>query len=171
MEALSELTRLQKAWVITIQRCDMGWGIIILNIRAGEKHLTLSMKKRDRSEVNFYREVNEEMLYTAREEIRSAQWGRTRFLSSSGSGSNVNVPKKTLKEQRLGPEPEYSEREIWALARVLWEGVLGLSQSTLGKSFGPQPEYSKTTKRRGGSLWPVEARVAAPVGTVSGQKK
>ena len=28
------------------------------------------------------------------------------------------------------------------LSRVLWEGVLGLSQSTLGGGFGPEPEYS-----------------------------
>ena len=75
-EALSELMRLQKARVITIQRCDKGGGIIILNtpdyIRAGEKHLTSSMRKSDGSEVNFYREVDEEMLDTAKGEILAA---------------------------------------------------------------------------------------------------
>ena len=33
----------------------------------------------------------------------------------------------------FGPQPEYSGREFWASARVLWEEVFGLSQSTLGK--------------------------------------
>ena len=46
-----------------------------------------------------------------------------------------------LNQSTLGgsfwPEPEYSRRELWALARVLWEELLGLSQSTLGGSFGP----------------------------------
>ena len=42
-EALSELMRLQKARVITIQRCDKGGGLILLDtpeyIRAGNNHL------------------------------------------------------------------------------------------------------------------------------------
>ena len=65
--------RLQKAQVITIQRCDKGGGIIILNIpdyiRAGENHLKLSMKKDNSSKVNFYRKVNEKLLDTAKGEI------------------------------------------------------------------------------------------------------
>ena len=69
-EALSELMRLQKSRVITIQRCDKGGGIIILNtdeyIRAGDSHLTSSMRKADGNKVDFYREVDDEMLETAK---------------------------------------------------------------------------------------------------------
>ena len=42
----------------------------------------------------------------------------------------------------FGPHPEYSGRRFWASARVLWEGFLDLSQSSLGGGFGPHPEYS-----------------------------
>ena len=40
------------------------------------------------------------------------------------------------------PEPEYSGREFWALARVLSDRDMSLSQSTLKEGFGPEPEYS-----------------------------
>ena len=56
---MSKLMRLQKSRVITIQRCDKGGGLIIRDtpeyIRAGEKHLTSSMRKGDGTEVNFYK--------------------------------------------------------------------------------------------------------------------
>ena len=70
---MSELMRLQKSRVITIQRCDKGRGLIILDtpeyIRAGEKHLTSSMRKGDGTEVNFYRKVDNDDLETAKKEI------------------------------------------------------------------------------------------------------
>ena len=65
--------RLQKSRVITIQRWDKGRGLIILDtpeyIRAGEKHLTSSMRKGDGTEVNFYRKVDNDDLETAKKEI------------------------------------------------------------------------------------------------------
>ena len=67
-------------------------------------------------------------------------------LSQSILGEGLRSQVLTLSQITLGekfePEPEYSGREIWASARVLWEGVLGLSQNTLGRGFGIQPEYS-----------------------------
>ena len=44
--------------------------------------------------------------------------------------------------ERFRPEPGYSGRGFRASARVLWEGVLGLSKSTLRGGYGPEPEYS-----------------------------
>ena len=73
MLALKELIKLQRKRVITIQKCDKGSGVIILDcdeyIRSCNEHLSKTLKNTDGSETPYYREVDSRNLDVAKTEI------------------------------------------------------------------------------------------------------
>ena len=73
MLALKELIKLQRKRIITIQKCDKGSGVIILDcdeyIRSCNEHLTKTLKNTDGSETPYYREVDSRNLDAAKTEI------------------------------------------------------------------------------------------------------